>query len=137
MVFTMQAFLPFMQSAGGGRIVLISSIAGLAASPTAALPYSVSKAAVAALPRLLAPQLAQINVLINAVAPSKFENESWAVSPYETKSYLDSVPLRRLASGAEVAALVGFLGSRSNTYITGQTIVHDGGRLCGWEPISV
>ena len=57
-VFTIQAFLPFMKRAGGGRIVLVSSTAGLSASPTAALSYSVSKAAIAALPRLLALELA-------------------------------------------------------------------------------
>ena len=49
-VFTIQAFLPFMKQAGGGRIVLVSSTAGVSASPTAALSYSVSKAAIAALP---------------------------------------------------------------------------------------
>ena len=48
-VFTIQAFLPFMKRAGGGRIVLVSSTAGLSASPTAALSYSVAKAAIAAL----------------------------------------------------------------------------------------
>src|SRR6516165_970658 len=47
-VFTIQGFLPFMKRAGGGRIVLVSSTAALSASPTAALSYSVTKAAVAA-----------------------------------------------------------------------------------------
>ena len=77
-VFTIQAFLPLMKKAGGGRIVLVSSTAGVSASPTAALSYSVTKAAVAALPRLLAPELAASKVLINAVAPGKFLNPGLA-----------------------------------------------------------
>jgi NAD(P)-dependent dehydrogenase (short-subunit alcohol dehydrogenase family) len=128
-VFTIQAFLPFMKRAGGGRIVLVSSTAGLSASPTAALSYSVTKAAIAALPRLLALELALSKVLINAVAPGKFFNPDWPDDPEKVKRYEKSVPLGRLASGDEIAALIGFLSSDANTYVTGQTILQDGGRL--------
>jgi 3-oxoacyl-[acyl-carrier protein] reductase len=128
-VFTIQAFLPFMKQAGGGRIVLVSSTAGVSASPTAALSYSVSKAAIAALPRLLALELALSKVLINAVAPGKISNPDWPDDPEKVKRYEKSVPLGRLASGDEIAALIGFLSSDANTYVTGQTILQDGGRL--------
>ena len=128
-VFTIQAFLPFMKRAGGGRIVLVSSTAGLSASPTAALSYSISKAAVTALPGLLALELALARVLINAVAPGKFFNPDWPDDPDKVKRYERSVPLGRLASADEVAALIGFLSSGANTYVTGQTILQDGGRL--------
>jgi 3-oxoacyl-[acyl-carrier protein] reductase len=128
-VFTIQALLPIMKKAGGGRIVLVSSAAGLSASPTAAFSYSVSKAAVAALPRLLAPQLAGSNVLINAVAPGKFANPNWPGDPADTERYVARIPLGRLALTEEVAALIGFLSSEANTYLTGQTLLQDGGRL--------
>ena len=128
-VFTIQAFLPFIKRAGGGRIVLVSSTAGLSASPTAALSYSISKAAVAALPGLLALELALARVLINAVAPGKFFNPDWPDDPEKVERYERSVPLGRLASADEVAALIGFLSSGANTYVTGQTILQDGGRL--------
>ncbi len=128
-VFTIQGFLPLMKKAGGGRIVLVSSTAGLSASPTAALSYSVSKAAIAALPGLLALELARSQVLINAVAPGKFSNPEWPDDPEKVKRYEKSVPLGRLASADEVAALIGFLSSGANTYVTGQTILQDGGRL--------
>jgi 3-oxoacyl-[acyl-carrier protein] reductase len=128
-VFTIQAFLPLMKQAGGGRIVLVSSTAGLSASPTAALSYSIAKAGVAALPRLLAPELASSHVLINAVAPGKFFNPDWPDEPAKVKRYERSVPLGRLASVDEVAALIGFLSSGANSYVTGQTILQDGGRL--------
>ena len=128
-VFTIQVFLPFMKRAGGGRIVLVSSTAGLSASPTAALSYSVTKAAVAALPRLLALELALSQVLINAVAPGKFYNPDWPDEPEKVERYERSVPLGRLASADEVAALIGFLSSSANTYVTGQTVLQDGGRL--------
>jgi 3-oxoacyl-[acyl-carrier protein] reductase len=128
-VFAIDAILPFMRQAGGGRIVLVSSTAGLSASPTAALSYSLSKAGLAALPRLLAPELATLNVLINAVAPGKFDNPDWPDEPEQVQRYKQGVPLGRLASAEEVAALIVFLASAANGYITGQTIVQDGGRL--------
>ncbi len=128
-VFTIETFLPFMKRARGGRIVLVSSTAGLSASPTAALSYSVSKAAVAALPRLLALELGLSQVLINAVAPGKFFNPDWPDDPDKVKRYERSVPLGRLASADEVAALIGFLSSSANSYVTGQIILQDGGRL--------
>jgi 3-oxoacyl-[acyl-carrier protein] reductase len=68
-------------------------------------------------------------VLINAVAPGKFFNPDWPDEPERVKHYERSVPLGRLASADEVAALIGFLSSEANTYLTGQTIVQDGGRL--------
>jgi NAD(P)-dependent dehydrogenase (short-subunit alcohol dehydrogenase family) len=128
-VFAIDAILPFMRQAGGGRIVLVSSTAGLSASPTAALSYSLSKAGLAALPRLLAPELATLNVLINSVAPGKFDNPDWPDDPEQVQRYKQGVPLGRLASAEEVAALIVFLASAANGYITGQTIVQDGGRL--------
>jgi NAD(P)-dependent dehydrogenase (short-subunit alcohol dehydrogenase family) len=128
-VFLIEQFLPHMQKAGGGRIVLVSSTAGLSASPTAALAYSVAKAGVAGLPKLLALELARSQVLINAVAPGKFVNPDWPDDPEKARRYAQSVPLGRLASADEVTALIGFLSSSANTYLTGQTIVQDGGRL--------
>lgn len=128
-VFAIETFLPLMKQAGGGRIVVVSSTAGVSASPTAALSYSVSKAAVAALPRLLALELGLSQVLINAVAPGKFLNPDWPDDPEKVRRYERSVPLGRIASADEVAALIGFLSSGANTYVTGQTIVEDGGRL--------
>jgi NAD(P)-dependent dehydrogenase (short-subunit alcohol dehydrogenase family) len=130
-VFAIESFLPFMRQAGGGRVVLVSSTAGLSASPTAAISYAVTKAAVSALPRLLAPELAASQVLINAVAPGKFVNPDWPDDPDGVKRYERSVPLGRLASVEDVAALIGFLSSSANTYVTGQTIIQDGGRLSG------
>jgi NAD(P)-dependent dehydrogenase (short-subunit alcohol dehydrogenase family) len=130
-VFAIDTFLPYMKKAGGGRIVLVSSTAGLIASPTAALSYSVAKAGVAALPRLLASELASSSVLINAVAPGKFFNPDWPDEREKVKHYERSVPLGRLAYADEIAELIGFLSSEANTYVTGQTIVQDGGRLSG------
>jgi 3-oxoacyl-[acyl-carrier protein] reductase len=78
---------------------------------------------------MLAPDLASSQVLINAVAPGKFFNPDWPDDPEKVKRYEKSVPFGRLASAAEVAALIGFLSSSANTYVTGQTILQDGGRL--------
>jgi 3-oxoacyl-[acyl-carrier protein] reductase len=92
----------------------------------------VAKAALAVLPRLLTPQLSSTRILINAVAPSKFENAAWPDDLEVMQRYARSVPLGRLASADEVAALIGFLSSEANTYVTGQKIVQDGGRLSGF-----
>ena len=53
----------------------------------------------------------------------------WPDDPKKVKRYAKSVPLGRLASGDEIATLIGFLSSDANTYMTGQTILQDGGRL--------
>ena len=53
----------------------------------------------------------------------------WPDDPEKVKKYEKSVPLGRLASVAEIAALIGFLSSGANSYVTGQTILQDGGRL--------
>ena len=112
----------------GGPGVLRGRRGGLADSYPALL--GVEEAAVAALPRILANELAALGA-INAVAPGKFVNPDWPEDPEQLSRYEASVPFGLLASADEVAELVGFLSSAANTYLTGQTVLLDGGRLLG------
>lgn len=113
-------------SSRGGAIVNIASIAGVASSPGIAM-YGVSKAAVLSLTRQLAVELAPA-VRVNAVAPAVIktdfakalyaEDEARAARPY---------PLQRLGEPADVAGPVAFLLSEDAAWITGQTLIIDGG----------
>jgi NAD(P)-dependent dehydrogenase (short-subunit alcohol dehydrogenase family) len=113
----------------GGRIVNISSINGLVSEPKSAA-YSASKAALISLTRSLAVDLAARDVMVNCVAPG------WVRTPM-IEEYLPELgpdflkrlnPLGRVGEPSEIAEVVAFLCRSDVTYLTGQTIVVDGGQ---------
>ncbi|OGC32353.1 short-chain dehydrogenase [candidate division WOR-1 bacterium RIFOXYB2_FULL_48_7] len=120
-----------MKASKYGRIVNISSIWSVAAKSGRSV-YSISKAGINALTRSLAVELAADNILINAVAPGFTDTELTRknLSAAEIEQVKGQIPLRRLAQPQEIAELVAFLCSQNNTYITGQTILIDGGFTC-------
>jgi len=83
--------------------------------------------------RALARELAEYNILVNAVAPRNIEAET--LDDIYTKEQIEAlckkIPLRRLGKPEEVAGVVLFLCSSFSTYITGQIIIVDGGRTFG------
>lgn len=124
-------FAPRMVQQGGGWITALSSCYSIR-SRRGRAPYSASKAALNSLVRSAAVEYAEGQVLVNAVAPgfvmtdlTRQNNDADGIRQLEAK-----VPLGRLAEPAEVAKLVGFLSGPTNTYITGQLYVIDGGFLC-------
>jgi 3-oxoacyl-[acyl-carrier protein] reductase len=126
-----KGLIPGMRAEKFGRIVNISSIWSEVAKP-GRMVYSVSKSAVNALTRNLAIELASDNILVNAVAPG-FVNTDLTKknnSPTSLEIIKNDIPLKRLAEPCEIAELVFFLCSEKNTYITGQTIIIDGGYTC-------
>ena len=135
-----RAVLPVMLSRGGGSIVLVSSTAGLAAAPASAA-YDVSKAGLIALARALAIDYGSRGVRANALIPG------WVRTPMGDRS-MDAlgaerhitreqaygratadVPLRRAGTPEEMASCTLFLASDEARYVTGTTLVADGGGL--------
>jgi NAD(P)-dependent dehydrogenase (short-subunit alcohol dehydrogenase family) len=110
----------------GAAIVNIASIAGLTPAPGIAF-YGVSKAALIALTTQLALELAP-GIRVNAVAPAVIKT-NFAKALYEGREekVIEGYPLGRLGEPEDVAAAVAFLLSRDASWITGQTLVIDGG----------
>jgi len=113
----------------GGRIVNIASIIGIIGNAGQA-NYSASKAGIIALTKTTAKELASRNITANAVAPGFIQTEMTAKLPEELKQkMLAVIPLNRFGTPADVAKVCLFLASDEAGYITGQTIVVDGGMV--------
>lgn len=112
-----------------GRIVNIASIAGLRPRPMA-IAYAASKAAVISFTQSTAEAWAEHGLRINAVAPGLIETDIIAdVAEQAKQRLIDATPISRLGSPEEIAETVHFLMSEQSSFITGQTIVADGGRV--------
>ncbi len=122
---------PFMRSQKWGRILNLSSIFGILAKEKRA-GYSMTKAAIIALTRAAAVELGPEGILVNALCPGYVATEMTAKNnpPAVLKMIVESIPLRRLAETAELAQVAGFLCSEENTYLTGQSVIVDGGFTC-------
>lgn len=118
-----------LRDAKGGKIVSISSIAGRRSSPFMGI-YGVAKAGLEMMTRVLAQELAPFQVQVNAVAPGMvrtgFSQPFWANDEIHAQ-IVGGIPLGRIAEPADVAHAVLFLCSAGADYITGQTLVVDGG----------
>jgi 3-oxoacyl-[acyl-carrier protein] reductase len=124
----LRAMVPDMAQRGFGRVVGISSLYAHRARGGRAA-YSMTKAALESLLRSVSAEFAQSGVLANAVAPGFVATEMTMRnnSPEVINQLLERVPVGRLAAPPEIADAVAFLMSPSNTYITGQVLVVDGG----------
>ena len=112
-----------------GRIINISSVVGLVGNK-GQTNYAASKAGLIGLTKAVAKEFASRNILANAIAPGFIETEmTAAMTPEARKSLEGSIPLERLGSPKDVAAMVAFLASDHAAYITGQVLVVDGGMV--------
>lgn len=110
-----------------GKVINITSISGVMGNAGQA-NYSASKAGVIGFTKAVAKELASRNINVNAVAPGFIETEMTEKLTDEVKqNYLNAIPLKRFGKGEEIAKIVKFLASDDAGYITGQTIIADGG----------
>jgi NAD(P)-dependent dehydrogenase (short-subunit alcohol dehydrogenase family) len=125
------AVIPQMAERHDGSVILMSSIAGLRGNKTIGL-YGLSKAALAQLARNLAVEWGPQGVRVNAIAPGVIDTPLAAQmlgSEEFMERRLAMTPLRRVGSPFEVAGVAVMLASRAGGFITGQTVVVDGGTL--------
>jgi NAD(P)-dependent dehydrogenase (short-subunit alcohol dehydrogenase family) len=126
-----QAAAAHMQRQRAGRIIVTASISGMRSESISGYAYVATKAAVINLVRHTATELAQDNVLVNAIAPGPFYTNiadgRLRRDPDLVKQFEDEVPLHRIAQPHEIKGLALFLASDASSYVTGTVIPIDGG----------
>ncbi len=127
-----QAVAREMAKAGRGAIVNMSSVNGVLAIPTIA-SYNVSKGGINQLTRVMALALADKGIRVNAVAPGTIATELAAkavLTSEDAKNRIMSrTPMKRLGEPSEIADVVAWLASDAASYVTGEIVVVDGGRM--------
>lgn len=116
--------LPMVRGRQGGRIVTISSISGQIGN-RGQVNYAASKAGLIGASRALSLELAARGITVNSVAPGLIDTEM--VDPAQREAVRTLIPMQRLGTAEEVAAVVAFLFSEGAAYVTGQTISVNGG----------
>jgi NAD(P)-dependent dehydrogenase (short-subunit alcohol dehydrogenase family) len=124
-----KAVVPPMEAQGGGKIINLTSVAGLRPSPGMGL-YGISKAAIIMLTQVLAVELGPANIQVNAIAPgvikTRFSQLLWQ-TPQVSESILAHLPLGRFGEPEDVAGLALYLAAPASDYVTGAVFVVDGG----------
>ncbi len=127
-----QAVVPLMKERHWGRIINISSIAGLVSPPDFmnTVGYTASKGGIIALTRELAVKLAPAGIVVNAIAPSFFPSKmtSAFVQKFRDK-IVDGNPTKRMGEEDDLKGVVVFLASQAASFVTGQVIAVDGGYI--------
>jgi 2-dehydro-3-deoxy-L-rhamnonate dehydrogenase (NAD+) len=125
---TCHAIVPHMVTAGYGRIVNVSSIAGKEGNPNAS-HYSASKAGLIGLTKSLAKELATKGVLVNCITPAAAKTEMFGQMTQQHIDYmLSKIPMNRFVTVEELAAMIAWLSSQDCSFSTGAVFDISGGR---------
>jgi 3-oxoacyl-[acyl-carrier protein] reductase len=132
-----QASLPHMRKLGGGRIIITSSVTGPKVSMPGSGAYATSKAAVTGFIHTAAIELAADNITVNGVEPGYIDTPGLAglKARHGEANISRFIPAKRLGRPEEIAGPMVFLASDDASYITGETIVVDGGARLPESPV--
>ncbi|GAB6026365.1 Dehydrogenase reductase SDR member 4 [Chamberlinius hualienensis] len=124
-------FVPHMEKRGGGAITYVTSLTGCLVHPQLGV-YSVTKAALHSLAKVVAYNCSSKNIRVNCVAPGAIDTKmaGWLRSDHISMTYMYNLQaLKRMGTPEEIGKVVAFLSSEEASYITGEVIVVSGGRL--------
>lgn len=131
-VFLSQAVAKVMKEHGGGKIINVASAAGYR-HETHNATYAVSKVGVIMATRIMAQEWAQYNIRVNAIAPghvhTRLGDSIFAAVPGYEEELLQRVPMGRIGEPEEIVGAMIYLASDASSFVTGETIVADGGTL--------
>lgn len=136
MIRVVRPALPAMKARGRGAIVCVSSIMGVAYGWDEHVHYSAAKSGVVGLVRGLAVELARAGIRVNGIAPgyirtAQLLSEEHSLGPTGAEAAGAFIPMGRIGEPEEIADVIVFLASSAARYMTGQTVVVDGGLLVG------
>jgi len=130
--FLSQAVARVMKEHGGGSIINVASVSGLHATEGTGI-YCISKAGVIMATKVMARELAQYNIRVNALAPgyvhTRLGDSQFKVVPELEKEAIRNTPLSRIGEPEEMVGAMVYLASDASSFVTGDTIVADGGIL--------
>ena len=130
--FLSQGIARIMKEHGGGKIINVSSIDGFKPEKNIGI-YAISKAGVIMLTKVMAVELAEYNIRVNAIAPgnvhTRLGDSRFAVDPDYKHELLKKTPLGRIADVEDMVGAMIYMASDASSYMTGETIVVDGGTL--------
>jgi NAD(P)-dependent dehydrogenase (short-subunit alcohol dehydrogenase family) len=130
-LFSQAAGRTMIADGGGGKIVNIASVAGLGGAPPEvldAIPYNASKGGVIAFTRDLACKWARHGVNVNAIAPGWFPSDMSRLVLERSPQVVERIPLQRLGGPDDLKGAILYLASAASDYVTGHTLVVDGGQ---------
>ncbi len=136
-LYTVQACLPHLRRSDGGRITITTSITGPRVGYPGLTHYAASKAALNGFIRSAALEVVGDGITVNGVEPGTVLTEGVRaqLAPGDLESVTAQIPMRRLAEPIDIAHAHLFLASSEASYITGQTIVVDGGQILPESPL--
>lgn len=123
-----EAIKHFLQQGNGGIIINVSSVHEIIPRPEY-VSYSISKGGMENMTKTLALEYARRNIRVNAIAPGATATpiNSWTENPQKKQEVESHIPMGRVGTSEEIAAITAFLASDDASYITGQTLFVDGG----------